>query len=110
MPRTTGCWFSFTTADLSSNWQSSNKSLKSERARAVRQAWKNEYNDVLSDGSGITRTWSEGEMEELLRRGKVSAYHGYHMKSVRRYPWLASDPSNIQFLTPNEHFKAHGGN
>jgi len=32
------------------------------------------------------------------------------MKSVKGYPALAGDPTNIQFLTRKEHLEAHGGN
>lgn len=32
------------------------------------------------------------------------------MKSVKGYPKLAGDPTNIQFLTTQEHLMAHGGN
>ena len=32
------------------------------------------------------------------------------MKSVKGYPNLAGDPYNIQFLTRQEHLRAHKGN
>ena len=32
------------------------------------------------------------------------------MKSVKGFPSLAGDPTNIQFLTRAEHLFAHGGN
>ena len=82
----------------------------SERASAVRKAWKNEFNNVSSGGHGISRQWSDDEIVELLSTGKVKGYQGHHMKSVKGYPELAGDPTNIQFLTPKEHLKAHGGN
>ena len=82
----------------------------SERASAVRKAWKLEYEDVVNGGSGISRTWSKSEINELLTTGKVKGYQGHHMKSVKGYPELAGDPHNIQFLTRSEHLRAHGGN
>ena len=82
----------------------------SERASAVRKAWKLEYENVASGGSGISRTWSKCEIDELLTNGKVKGYQGHHMKSVKGYPELAGDPHNIQFLTRSEHLRAHGGN
>ena len=89
----------------------SKKTVKaSERAKAVRQAWKNEAKNVAAGGTGVSRTWSKDEMKQLLKHGKVKGYHGHHMKSVKGYPELAGDPTNIQFLTRTEHLAAHGGN
>ena len=82
----------------------------SERAGAVRKAWKLEYENVASGGKGISREWNELEINELLTTGKVKGYQGHHMKSVKGYPQLAGDPHNIQFLTRSEHLRAHGGN
>ena len=88
-----------------------NNSVKaSERARAVRKAWKMEYENVVNGGQGISRTWSQSEINELLINGKVKGYQGHHMKSVKGYPEFAGDPYNIQFLTRSEHLRAHGGN
>ena len=86
------------------------KALASKRASAVRQAWKNEYNNVMEGGQGISRKWTDSEIEQLLSTGKVKGYQGHHMKSVKGYPELAGDPTNIQFLTRSEHLAAHGGN
>ena len=80
------------------------------RRRAVRQAWKNEQNNVLNGGDGISRIWTPLEKAELLARGKVTGYQGHHMKSVFGHPALAGDPTNVQFLPTKEHFKAHGFN
>ena len=74
-------------------------------AIAINSPTKND--NVTSGGRGISRQWSDDEIEELLLTGKVK---GYHMKSVMGYPKLAGDPTNIQFLTPQEHLMAHGGN
>ncbi len=82
----------------------------SERASAVRKAWKLEYENVANGGTGISRVWSKGEIDELLSTGKVRGYQGHHMKSVKGYPELAGDPHNIQFLNRRDHLRAHGGN
>ena len=82
----------------------------SERAGAVRKAWKLEYENVANGGKGISREWDALEINELLSTGKVKGYQGHHMKSVKGYPELAGDPHNIQFLTRSEHLRAHGGN
>ena len=80
------------------------------RGSAVKKAWKNEVNNVKNGGNGISRTWTETEKVELLAKGKVKGYVGHHMKSVKGYPELAGDPTNIQFLTRAKHFEAHSFN
>ena len=82
----------------------------SDRTKAVRQAWKNERINVQAGGNGVSRHWTALEKTELLSTGKIKGYQGHHMKSVRGYPQLGSDPTNIQFLTRKEHLAAHGGN
>ena len=96
------------TADVANDVKKSVSASK--RAGAVRKAWKNEYNNVLNGGEGVSRTWSKAEKIELLSKGKVKGYEGHYMKSVRGFPDLAGDPDNIQFLTRADHLKAHGGN
>ena len=81
----------------------------SVRSNAVKKAWKNEVEKVLSTGKG-SRDWTLDQIDELLSTGKVKGYDGHHMKSVKAYPELAGDPNNIQFLTRKEHLLAHGGN
>ena len=51
--------------------------------------------------------WTAAQKTELLETGKVRGFVGHHMKSVKGFPDLAGDPSNIQFLTRAEHFLAH---
>ncbi len=86
------------------------KATDRARSRAVSQAWKNELNNVLEGKTGISRVWKDYEIDELIETGKVKGYQGHHMKSVKGYPELAGDPSNIQFLKRSEHLRAHGGN
>ena len=82
----------------------------SDRTKAVRQAWKNERINVQAGENGVSRHWTALEKTKLLSTGKIKGYQGHHMKSVRGYPQLGSDPTNIQFLTRKEHLAAHGGN
>ena len=79
------------------------------RGNAVRKAWQNEQELVRETGSG-TRSWTAAQKIELLETGKVRGFVGHHMKSVKGFPDLAGDPSNIQFLTRAEHFLAHAKN
>jgi hypothetical protein len=46
----------------------------SERAGAVRKAWKIEFENVSSGGKGVSRIWSDLEIDELLSTGKVKGY------------------------------------
>ena len=79
------------------------------RGEAVRKAWKAEQQNVLDGGDGISRVWTDPQKVELINTGKVKGFVGHHMKSVRGYPHLAGDPTNIQFLTRSQHLAAHGG-
>ena len=87
-----------------------NKSIASQRRNAVRKAWLIEYNDVINGGKGVTRQWSASEIKELINTKKVKGYFGHHMFSVNKYPDLAGDPNNIQFLTYKQHLDAHQNN
>lgn len=76
----------------------------------MRQAWRAERALVEATGQG-TRLWSEGEKAELLRFGRVNGYEGHHIRSVKAFPELAGEPSNVEFVTRAEHFfDRHGGN
>lgn len=79
------------------------------RGNAVRKARQNEQELVRETGSG-TRAWTAAQKTELLETGKVRGFVGHYMKSVKGFPDLAGDPSNIQFLTRAEHFLAHAKN
>ena len=86
--------------------KAADKSLRNARKRAVSQAWAKEADMVRNTGVG-TRDWTPDEITELINTGKGKGYDGHHMKSVKQYPELAGDPSNIQFLTRKKHFEAH---
>ena len=82
-------------------------------SRAIREAWENEKRLVL-EGKG-TRDWTEEQQKQIEEKGKAyddkgMAFEGQHMKSVSAYPEYQDDPRNIQFLSREEHFAAHGGN
>ena len=93
------------------------RDINNARAKAVRQAWKNEQK-LVAKGMG-TRQWTPEQQEELLTKGKVSGFEGHHMRSVscgEHYDSkmaIAEDPENIQFLSKteayNEHIRAHSG-
>lgn len=83
------------------------------RNRAVRKAWENEKRLVL-EGKG-TRDWTPEQQAQIVEKGKAYddrglAFEGQHMKSVSSYPEYLDDPRNIQLLSHDEHFAAHGGN
>ena len=40
----------------------------------------------------------------------IKGKHGHHMDNVKSTPGRASDPRNIDFQTPSDHLKSHGGN
>jgi hypothetical protein len=75
------------------------KTLKTARSSAVKKAWKKELDNVKNGGRGLSRDWTDVEIDELLLKGKISGYQEHHMKSIKGYPDLAGDPYNIQFLT-----------
>jgi RHS repeat-associated protein len=84
------------------------KSLDSERATAVRKAWKAEAALVKKTGKG-TREWTKAELHELKTTGKVEGYAGHHINNVNDHKKLAGNPNNIEFVTPEEHLAKHGG-
>lgn len=84
------------------------KKIDRDRARAVRQARKEERKLIL-EGKG-TRDWTPDEQREWVRTKTCKGYDGQHMKSVKDHPEYAGDKKNIQFLTEKEHLDAHRGN
>ena len=91
----------------------SKESIK-ERNKAIRLAWERERELVLQ-GKG-TRDWSLDQQKDILDPDKGKAYdengrafEGQHMKSAAEYPEYQGNPSNIQFLTREEHLAAHKG-
>ncbi len=79
-----------------------------KRRCAVSKAWANERQQVLN--SKGSRDWSQKEQVEIIKTGRCHDYRGHHMLSVKAHPEQAMNEKNIQFLTHQEHFKAHRGN
>uniref|UniRef100_A0A8C5EIZ9 Teneurin-4 n=1 Tax=Gouania willdenowi TaxID=441366 RepID=A0A8C5EIZ9_GOUWI len=75
--------------------------LELARQRAVAQAWVRER-QRLRDGEEGSRTWTEGEKQQLLGSGKVQGYDGYYVVSVDQYPELADSVNNIHFMRQSE--------
>uniref|UniRef100_H3BX35 Teneurin-4 n=1 Tax=Tetraodon nigroviridis TaxID=99883 RepID=H3BX35_TETNG len=75
--------------------------LEMARQRAVTQAWARER-QRLRDGEEGSRTWTEGEKQQLLGSGKVQGYDGYYVVSVDQYPELADSVNNIHFMRQTE--------
>lgn len=80
--------------------------------RAIAEAWKREK-ELVKKGMG-TRDWTPDQQRDILATGKVhdadgKAFEGHHMKCVSRYPDFQGEPDNIQFLSREEHIKAHRG-
>ncbi|XP_053279091.1 teneurin-4 [Pleuronectes platessa] len=75
--------------------------LELARQRVVAQAWARER-QRLRDGEEGSRTWTEGEKQQLLGSGKVQGYDGYYVVSVDQYPELADSVNNIHFMRQSE--------
>ncbi|KAK5868949.1 hypothetical protein PBY51_009918 [Eleginops maclovinus] len=75
--------------------------LELARQRSVAQAWARER-QRLRDGEEGSRTWTEGEKQQLLGSGKVQGYDGYYVVSVDQYPELADSVNNIHFMRQTE--------
>jgi len=89
---------------------SKSDSLASLRQKAVRDAWKQEFELVKATGRG-TREWKPHEIRSLTKGQKVTGYEGHHIRSVNGHsPKWAADPRNIEFVTRKEHLQRHGGN
>lgn len=79
--------------------------IKYLRSKAVKEAWEREI-ELVKQGFA-TRDWTLEQQKELLLTHRIKGFIGHHVKPVNRYPELAGDPANIQFLTKKEHFEAH---
>ena len=86
------------------------------RRKAVKEAWKNEYDNVMNGGEGISRKWTPDEIAELKSTGKIKGYQGHHIESVKSITARGgslseiADPLNIKFVNRQEHLALHGGN
>uniref|UniRef100_A0A8C7HXX0 Teneurin-4 n=1 Tax=Oncorhynchus kisutch TaxID=8019 RepID=A0A8C7HXX0_ONCKI len=75
--------------------------LESARQRAVAQAWTRER-QRLREGEEGSRSWTEGEKQQLLGSGKVAGYDGYFVVSVDQFPQLSDSVNNIHFMRQSE--------
>jgi RHS repeat-associated protein len=85
------------------------RAIEKARRTAVDRAWEQERRMVIRTGEG-TRAWTEKQIQELKRTGKVKGYVGDHINSVKGNAGMAGDPDNIQFLTQKQHDKLHAEN
>ncbi len=90
------------------------KASMKERNKAIRKAWEKEK--LLVQAGKGTRDWTKEQQSDILDPDKGKAYdkqgrafEGQHMKSASEYPDYQGNPDNIQFLTKDEHLKAHKG-
>ena len=84
--------------------------VDADRRAAVAKAWRQEQALVRATGQG-TRQWTDKEVEQLLKNGKVEGYQGHHINSVNGNPGLARNPDNIKFVRQgSEHLGEHFGN
>ncbi|KAI1893645.1 hypothetical protein AGOR_G00125840 [Albula goreensis] len=75
--------------------------LELARQRAVTQAWARER-QRLREGEEGSRSWTDGEKQQLLSSGKVQGYDGYYLVSVDQYPELSDSVNNIHFMRQSE--------
>uniref|UniRef100_A0A3B4DRA1 Teneurin-4 n=1 Tax=Pygocentrus nattereri TaxID=42514 RepID=A0A3B4DRA1_PYGNA len=75
--------------------------LELARQRVVDAAWTRERLR-LRQGEDGTRTWTDGERQQLLASGRVQGYEGYYIVSVDQFPELADSVSNVHFLRQSE--------
>lgn len=75
--------------------------LELARQRAVSHAWAQEQ-QRLQDGEEGSRSWTEGEKQQLLNTGLVQGYDGYFVISAEQYPELSDSANNIHFMRQSE--------
>lgn len=83
-----------------------------EANKAVLEAWNREQK-LVNEGKG-TRDWNKQQQRDILDRGKAyddngKAFEGHHMMNAETYPEFQGNSDNIQFLSRQEHYDAHGG-
>ena len=72
--------------------------LKTFSGQAVSRAWLREKEIVSRGFSGAGGDWSPSEMAELLRTGVVRGYDVAEIQPVDKFPKLALDGSNREFI------------
>lgn len=84
--------------------------LSSKRNKAVTEAWKQERVAIQNGTSKYN--WSPSQIQEILKKGKLSGYEGHHIMPVNEVlgtanEYLISDPNNIVFLSVKSHTYVH---
>lgn len=65
---------------------------------------------MTKTGKG-TRDWTEKELKQLRKNGKVKGYEGHHINSVGSHPDQAGNSNNIEFVKGRKgNLEKHGGN
>ena len=88
--------------------QAVNNAIEKARNEAVKKAWRHERANVLKGKS--TYRWTEAQIAELTKHGKVKGFDGHHINSVNDAAGLAGNPDNIRFLPDTEHRSLHKDN
>ena len=72
--------------------------LRSLGSAAVSRAWAREKDLVIRGFAGSAADWTPTEMAELIRHGEVKGYEAVEIQPVERYPALARDATNFEFV------------
>ena len=86
------------------------QSIDTMRKQAVKDAWKNEVDACRNNSSNYK--WTDKQVAELLKTGRISGYEGHHIISVKELKGTANehlikDPKDIVLLSSNEHTYIH---
>jgi hypothetical protein len=73
--------------------------LRSLGSAAVTRAWAREKDLVIRGFAGSAAAdWTPSEMAELIRNGEVKGYEAVEIQPGERYPGLARDATNYEFV------------
>jgi hypothetical protein len=72
--------------------------LRSLSSAAVSRAWAREKDLVTRGFGGSAADWTPAEMAELIRTGEVKGYEAVEIQPAERYPALARDATNFEFV------------
>lgn len=64
----------------------------------VRRAWQKQKELLINKKDSQAFPWSPKEKEQLLRQGNVPNYQAQFYKDLEKFPELASDLSNVNFV------------
>ncbi|MBR1651662.1 MAG: hypothetical protein IJ691_10920 [Lachnospiraceae bacterium] len=91
-------------------------SISTKRTKAVKEAWKREY-DAVKNGTS-KYNWTPDEIAQLLKDPKnphIPGYEGHHILTVKELQGtvnesLIESADDIVFLNRAQHLLVHGGN